>query len=74
MKGVSFCVQFINTSECRGCWYEHLTAAALACCGFITATAANIPMVDATNTMVSIVVAFLITVVSSHHCYYYQVY
>ena len=75
MKGVSFCVQFINASQCWYCWYEHPPTAS-ACCGYIAApAAANIPMIDATTAMVSnVIVAFLITVVLSHHCYYDQVY
>ena len=74
MKGVSFCVQFTNASERWYFWYEHLTTSP-ACCGYIAAAAANIPMIDATTTIVSnVIVAFLITVVPSHHCYYDQVY
>jgi hypothetical protein len=58
----------------------------LACCGFVAAeaeaaeaaeaAAANIPMIDATITIMvsNVVAAFLITVVPSHHCYYDQVY
>lgn len=74
MKGGSFFVQFINASKRWYFWCEHPPTAP-ACCGYIAAVAADIPMIDATTAMVSnVIVAFLIIVVPSHHCYYDQVY